>query len=240
MSGSTPGPERVDVGVYKDRWEIVLDGMRRMILTGEMEPGSKISETELAAKFAVSRGPIRESLRALEVAGLVIREPRKSSYVAPVRAADVEEVYCLREAVEVLAIQRSLTLHHDLVISDLQTQLERLEEVTSLAAQDTPQIVEADINFHDVFYRHSDHSRLQGVWHGFSDPLRIMMRLSSIRPDLVRTQGRAGHIAIAEAAIRGDIDACVKETRAHLDVAKTNVLAVLDSQQAPGVAAGPR
>lgn len=223
-----------DAGViYQDRWEVVLDGMRRMILTGEMAPGSKISETVLAEQFGVSRGPIRESLRALEVAGLVIREPRKSSYVAPVRAADVEEIYSLREAVEVLAVRRALTLNADAVATELQARLENFDDVAAVAEnQDVSQVVEVDIAFHDVFYKAADHQRLQAVWQSFNDPLRIMMRLSSLRANPEWNRGKSGHTAIATAAANGDIDACVEATRAHLDIARANVLAFVNEQDA--------
>jgi GntR family transcriptional regulator of gluconate operon len=219
--------------VYQDRWEVVLDGMRRMILSGEMAPGSKIREAELAERFRVSRGPIRESLRALEVMGLVVREPRRPSYVAPVRASDVEEIYSLREAVEVLAIRKSLTLNPDVVVRELQVRLEQFEDAASASDQDASRIVEADIHFHEVFYAASDHHRLQSVWQTFNDPLHIMMRLSSLRADPAWREAKGGHIAIASAAVKGDIEGCVEATRAHLDTAKSIVLAFVNQQDRP-------
>ncbi|CAN5345660.1 GntR family transcriptional regulator [soil metagenome] len=231
MTISSPGAGKDGGIIYQDRWEVVLDGMRQMILTGQMAPGSKIRETELAEHFGVSRGPIRESLRALEVAGLVIREPRKSSYVAPVRASDVEEVYSLREAVEVLAIRRALTLHPDTVVRQLQTHLEQFEDAVAMVDQETSRIVEADIHFHDVFYHAADHQRLQSVWQSFNDPLRIMMRLSSQSADPAWRQAKGGHIAISAAAVNGDIEGCVEATRAHLDAAKTLVLEFVNQQE---------
>jgi GntR family transcriptional regulator of gluconate operon len=217
--------------VYQDRWEVVLGGLRRMILDGELAPGSKIRETALAEHFGVSRGPIRESLRALEVAGLVVREPRKSTYVAPVRARDVEEVYSLREAVEVLAIRRALALQPESVVERLQTHLERFEEAVAAPDQEPSRIVEADIHFHDVFYEAADHQRLRAVWMSFNDPLRIMMRLSSRRADPAWRQAKGGHIAIADAAAAGDVEGCVEATRAHLDAAKSLVLEFVSRQE---------
>jgi DNA-binding GntR family transcriptional regulator len=215
--------------VYQDRWEVVLEGMRQMILDGELAPGSRIRETELAEHFGVSRGPIRESLRVLEGAGLITREPRKSSFVALVRASDVEEVYTLREVVEVLAVRRALELRPESVVRELRVRLDEFEQAI-LSNAPASRIVEADINFHDVFYAGSAHHRVQSVWRSFNDPLRIMMRLSSMQSDPEWRREKGGHDSIMSTAADGDIEGCIDATRAHLAEAKMRVLEYVEKQ----------
>jgi GntR family transcriptional regulator of gluconate operon len=203
-----------------------------MILDGELAPGSRIRETELAQHFGVSRGPIRESLRVLEVVGLVTREPRKSSYVALVRASDVEEVYTLREAVEVLAVRRALELQPGSVLQALSVRLSEIEQAISSDAP-ASRLVEADIDFHDVFYSFAAHQRLQAVWRSINDPLRIMMRMSSMQNDPEWRRDKGGHAAIVDTAAKGDVEGCVEATRSHLAEAKARVLEQVDRQATP-------
>jgi GntR family transcriptional regulator, gluconate operon transcriptional repressor len=209
---------------YQDRWEIVRDEMRNMILTGEMPLGSKISEVELAERFGVSRGPIRESLRSLEYLGLVVREPRKSAHVVSLRASDVEELFALREAIEVLAVKRSLELNRDSVVSALQASLREPEKETASAAERGLQMVEADIRFHGIFYEAAENQRLLSIWGNLTDSLSMMMRLSSFLIEPAWRESRGDHTDIANAAIMGDIDGCAEATLAHLDKVRKNVL----------------
>ena len=214
-----------DVGmIYQDRWEVVRDQMRNMILTGEMPLGSKISEVELAERFKVSRGPIRESLRSLEYLGLVVREPRKSAYVVSLEESDVEELFALREAIEVLAVRRSLELNRDAVISALKASPHEPDETPVSEEERGLQMVEADLRFHSIFYEAAENQRLLSVWRSLTDSLSMTMRLSSFLIEPAWRESRADHVEIADAAIRGDIDGCVEATVAHLDKVKNNVL----------------
>lgn len=216
--------------IYQDRWEVVRDQMRNMILTGEMPLGSKIREVELAERFGVSRGPIRESLRSLEYLGLVVREPRKSAHVVSVRVNDVEELFALREPIEVLAVRRSLELNRESVVSALQASLRELEEITASGDERESQMVEADIRFHGVFYEAAENQRLLSVWKNLNDSLSMMMRLSSRPNEPAWRESMGGHIDIANAAMMGDVDGCVEATRAHLDQARRNVLRLVPTQ----------
>ncbi|HAN71348.1 MAG TPA: hypothetical protein DCQ36_07125 [Actinobacteria bacterium] len=217
--------------VYRERWEVVTEEIRRRIVTGEMLPGSRIRETELAEGFGVSRGPVREALRILEVAGLVLRVPRHGSYVAPVRRRDVDELYTLRASIEELAVRRALRRADAGLAAQLGRAVERLE--MALTTEAPFEVVESDIDFHSTFYRHADHDRLVAVWATLADPLRILMRLSSRRsdPDWSTTVG--GHLLIASAAREGDEDACVEATLDHLEHARSLVLSFVEQQEIP-------
>ena len=212
--------------IYQDRWEVVRDEMRNMILSGEMPLGSKISEVELAERFKVSRGPVRESLRSLEYLGLVVREPRRSAHVVSLQESDVEELFALREAIEVLAVKRSLELNHESVVRALKESPPELEEKPIASEEQEVQMVEADLRFHSIFYEAAKNQRLLTVWRSLTDSLSMTMRLSSFLIEPAWRESRFDHIDIADAAIRGDTDACVEATRAHLAKVKRNVLSV--------------
>ena len=79
--------------------------LRRAIIAGELAPGAKLRQEELADRFAVSRIPVREALRLLESDGLVVFDPNKSARVAPISVADLREIYEMRIAAETLALR---------------------------------------------------------------------------------------------------------------------------------------
>lgn len=219
-SASTPGRP-----VYHERSEIVQEEIRRRILAGEMAPGSSIPETELAESLGVSRGPVREALRALEAKGLVSRQPRRTAIVMPVTKQDVDEIYSLRAELECLAIRIAIERNHAFLALDLQRALKRLEAAEREA--DGAALSEADISFHGAFYRHSGHSRLTAAWDALEDPLRLMMRMTNDVAD-GHPSPSAGHEEIATSAIRADIQGAQAATRRHLDLARARLEAILD------------
>ena len=86
------GELKMDVNEYLPLRDVVFNTLRQAILTGEMEPGERLMEIQLANKLGVSRTPIREAIRKLELEGLVIMMPRKGAEVAHITVNDMREV----------------------------------------------------------------------------------------------------------------------------------------------------
>ena len=93
--------------------EIVLESLREQIINGILQPQEKLVEAEIARKFGLSRGPVREALRQLAVEGLVDYCPNKGCTVALLSPQDAYEVFFLRGSLEKLAIQKSNCLLSD-------------------------------------------------------------------------------------------------------------------------------
>lgn len=112
-----------------------LEGLRHAIVDGELRPGQRVLQEEIAENLGVSVAPVREALRALEQEGQVVYRPRRGYFVTELRAADLEEIYELRQVLEERAARRALpTLDGDA--------LDRIE----LAARDCADAVErADV-----------------------------------------------------------------------------------------------
>jgi len=83
---------------------IVAEHLRKQIVTGELAPGQRLNETDLASRLNVSRPPIREALRILENEHLVVNIPRKWTNVSEISIEDLQEVYQAREMLEYYAI----------------------------------------------------------------------------------------------------------------------------------------
>ena len=83
---------------------VVLDTVRTRILTGELKPGSKINESDVASRLGISRSPVREAFRVLEREGLIVTLPRKGSYITDISLQDLRELFEIRVLLECYAI----------------------------------------------------------------------------------------------------------------------------------------
>jgi DNA-binding GntR family transcriptional regulator len=122
--------------------------LRDEILSGRLDPGSFVNQVHVARQLKISRGPLREALRLLENEGLVVSEQNRRSRVAPLTAADAEDLYCLRSVTEALAIRISAPL---LTPDDIAGMREAFDAMNGAeAASDVPAWQEAHRRFHST------------------------------------------------------------------------------------------
>src|SRR5450759_4090273 len=93
---------------HKQLWESIADALRDEILDGRLPAGSRLVETELADRFGVSRGPVRDALAELARAGLALDLPRRGTFVSSLTEEDREEVYVIRRAIEEAAVGKAI------------------------------------------------------------------------------------------------------------------------------------
>jgi DNA-binding GntR family transcriptional regulator len=93
-----------DRSEIKSLMTVVLDNIRRRILTGEFRPGQKINESEIAVNLGISRSPVREAFRILERDGLITTLPRKGSCITDISLKDLKELFEIRKILECYAL----------------------------------------------------------------------------------------------------------------------------------------
>ena len=98
----------LNMDAYLPLRDVVFNTLREAILKGELKPGERLMELQLASKLGVSRTPIREAIRMLEQEGLAVTMPRKGAEVAKMTLKDMEDVLEVREALDELAAENSL------------------------------------------------------------------------------------------------------------------------------------
>ena len=96
---------RVTMNEYLPLRDVVFNTLRQAILRGELEPGERLMEIQLAERLGVSRTPIREAIRKLELEGLVLMIPRKGAEVAKISEKSLKDVLEVRRSLEELAIE---------------------------------------------------------------------------------------------------------------------------------------
>ncbi len=138
--------------------DVVFNTLRQAILRGELEPGERLMEIQLAKKLGVSRTPIREAIRKLELEGLVVMIPRKGAEVARITEKDMKDVLEVRGTLEELAVTLACKNISKQVIEDLKMANKLFE--AAIVSKDVVKIVDADVHFHDVIYFATDNQRL--------------------------------------------------------------------------------
>jgi DNA-binding GntR family transcriptional regulator len=117
------------------------------IVDGRLAPGATLSQVQLAHQLGVSRTPLREALRLLERDGLIHAEANRRVVVAPLSAADLEEVYAMRITLESLAVNLSVPALSDADVVAMQHDWDEMERFA--AAEDYPSWHEPHQRFHD-------------------------------------------------------------------------------------------
>lgn len=152
----------IDFEVTMDEYlplrDVVFNTLRRAILRGELKPGERLMEIQLANKLGVSRTPIREAIRKLELEGLVLMIPRRGAEVAEITEKNLRDVLEVRCALEELAVQLACDRMDADGIASLKEAARKFREV--LDSDDITQIAQADVLFHDIIYTATDNDRL--------------------------------------------------------------------------------
>ncbi|MGN0514567.1 MAG: GntR family transcriptional regulator [Lachnospiraceae bacterium] len=148
----------ISTNEYLPLRDVVFDTLRQAILKGDMEPGERLMEITLANKLGVSRTPIREAIRKLELEGLVHMIPRKGAVVASISEKDMRDVLEVRITLEELAVKLAIKNMTDEDIEALRQASKDFEN--AVISHDVVTIVEADVAFHDIIYNKTQNNRL--------------------------------------------------------------------------------
>ncbi len=152
---------KVSVNEYLPLRDIVFNSLRKAILKGELEPGERLMEKQLAEKMGVSRTPIREAIRKLELEGLVIMVPRKGAEVAMITEQDIKDVLEVRAALESLAVKLACQRMEKQDINNL---LAVNDAFTGAAKRhDVETVIKKDVEFHDTIYAATNNNKLVGM-----------------------------------------------------------------------------
>lgn len=147
----------------------VTTKLREAILKGEFKMGERLVQEEWAEKLGVSRMPIREALRQLEVEGLVQIEPRRGAIVTPVSVEDIEEIYYLRAILEGTAVEKSLPYLEKEDIEELERLVNQMVQLKA-DGEDVALYMELNSKFHQVLKSGCPwrriHSMIETLWKG--------------------------------------------------------------------------
>lgn len=157
---------------HKTLRDWVFECLRTSIISGDLAPGQRIVEADLAKQLDVSKSPVREAILQLKQDGLVIDAPKgRGVVVAPLKPSDVREIYAVREALEGLAVRILAADPQPERLAPLRAAVEKMRQ--ALAENDLRRQFEHDVEFHTALCAATGNRRLQDLF-------------SSLRPDLQR------------------------------------------------------
>lgn len=149
---------KVNLNEYLPLRDVVFNALREAIIKGDFVAGERLMEKQLAERMGVSRTPIREAIRKLELEGLVVMVPRKGAEVASVTGKDISDVLEVRATLEALAVRLACKKMSDQDFDELVA----VNEAFKAAAKEknVPAIIEKDVEFHDVIFHASENEKL--------------------------------------------------------------------------------
>ncbi len=200
--------------VHKQLWESIADQLRDEILDGRLPAGSRLVETDLADRFGVSRGPIRDALRELARGGLAVDLPRRGTFVSSLTETDLEEVYVIRRALEEAAVRLAIRKASE---SDVAALFDTLGEVeAAYGGEDLAAAWEADMAFHRAYCRLSGNGRIVAMFDHLASQTVLLMRTAlAARASLGWTPPVGLHREIAAAIASRDVERAISAVGAH-------------------------
>ena len=204
----------VKMDEYLPLRDVVFNTLREAILRGELKPGERLMEIQLANKLGVSRTPIREAIRKLELEGLVLMIPRKGAEVAQITEKSLRDVLEVRRALENLAVQLACLRMSPQTLADLKAAARVFEEI--LGGEDVTAVAEADVAFHDVIYMATDNQRLISLLNNLREQM-YRYRVEYLKKKECHKQLFWEHQEIIRAIEAGEIDVATKITEQHID-----------------------
>ena len=218
----------LNMNAYLPLRDVVFNTLREAILKGDLKPGERLMELQLASKLGVSRTPIREAIRMLEQEGLAVTTPRKGAEVAKMTLKDMEDVLEIRDALDELAVRIACQKITD-------EQLKQLEDVKELFEKNTQtnnvkNIAEADVSFHDVIYEATGNPKLVTLLNNLREQV-YRYRVEYIKDPKNYPTLIAEHEAILDSLKNRDVKNAVEAMHVHVANQAEAVKMVIQEQE---------
>ena len=198
---------------HKPLREIVYEELKRQIMVGEIAPGTRMMEVELAEEMGVSRTPVREAIRKLEKEGLVTIEPRRGAYASDISAKDMVDILEVRQDLEGMAAGIAAQKITDEGRIELENIARKYKE--SVDKEDIEEIIKNDEAFHKYIVGLSGNKTLIKM---VSQVQELALRFRYIYyEDFSRFKNQPSeHQAIVDAIAGGDVAGARKYAEEHL------------------------
>lgn len=194
--------------------DVVFQKIRKAILKGELVPGERLMEIGLANRLGVSRTPVREAIRKLELEGLVVMTPRKGAVVAGITEKNLRDVLEVRRALEELAIELACRRMNAGMVDELRLAQENFKAaIQSGVAMD---IAKTDEMFHDIIFNGTQNERLIMLLNNLREHM-YRYRLEYIKDADTREALIAEHEQILTAIGNNEAAKAKEWIRAHID-----------------------
>jgi DNA-binding GntR family transcriptional regulator len=211
----TPRPRAVDVERAVAQW----------ILEGELSAGQKLTEQEVAERLGVSRGPVREALRALAEAGLLQIEPNRGAFVRKVDLKEALEIHDIYSALEELATRAAARSLSGAQVEELKSLVESMDAAAE--AEDLDRYYALNLGFHQRLVEGSGNARLLSIYSRLLNELHLFRRFGLMQRGQMQRSNHE-HRQILRKIAAGDPEGAAEAMRTHTSERRRQMLAKSD------------
>jgi DNA-binding GntR family transcriptional regulator len=203
---------------------LAYESIKKSILEGNLGPDVRLTEESLSQQLGISKSPIREALNGLQNEGLIRIEPRRGAYLRRFSIKEVEDLYNLREALEVYAV--SVARITPELIEELKSSVERTKKY--LISHDKIRHIEEDTRFHGIIAKATDNQELCRVLGNIQNQIWLL-RCQTY--NLSSSSAPRTHAAILHAFEQGDREKAQIAMREHINLVRERLLEFLRAAQ---------
>lgn len=211
----------IEENAYLPLRDVVFQTLRQAILKGELKPGERLMEMKLAECLGVSRTPIREAIRKLELEGLVVMVPRKGAAVANITEKDTQDVLEVRRILEMFAVEMACQRITRKQLSELKEASLAFE--AAKGSMDLIRIAESDMKYHEIIYEATQNERLVQMLNHLRENM-YRYRIEYLKDPNYYDSLVAEHQQILEAISKGDTTKAREIMSRHIDNQKFAVI----------------
>lgn len=205
---------------------LVGEAVEKLILSGELPPGSKLNEVTLAERFGVSRGPLREGFRLLEESGLIRQEKNRGAFVREVAIEEAADIYEVRAGLDATA-GRLLAARIDAVqLARLRDAAERMQQAA--VANDVDGFHALNLAFHDQIVAMTANRSLMEVYRRLVKQLTLFRRRNLLAPQAIPNFADE-HSAIVDCLAAGDGPGAAELLYRHAEGGRRRMLSLHQS-----------
>ena len=212
---------KIDMDEFLPLRDVVFNTLRKAILTGQLKPGERLMEVHLANKLGVSRTPIREAIRKLELEGLVIMIPRRGAEVAQITEKSLKDVLEVRRALDVLSVELACERITQEGMEELEKACQEFAGATK--GKDASVIAMADVKLHDIIVDATGNQRLKQLVNNLSEQM-YRYRFVYIKDESQHEKLIAEHREIYEGILAKDKERAAMAARTHIDNQEKSII----------------
>jgi DNA-binding GntR family transcriptional regulator len=206
----------------------LADLLAAAVVRGDLKPGERLIEADLAAQFDVSRGPVRSALSTLHRLGLVEMRPKRGMVVVELTSSDVRDLYEVRIALERAAVER-LTSLSDLDWSALRGRIQELEDADRKGNSEAA--TQSSLGFHHNLVELAGNKRLLRAWQAHSDLIKLAIYMRQSAGGTVATDPLLhDHQALVDALVARDSARAVPLIVSHLEATRDDLVRILEAE----------
>lgn len=210
----------------KSMREKVYDTLKQMIIDGVIKPGERIIETEYSNKFQISRTPIREAIRMLELEGLVESQTTGGVIVKTLTREEISEIYKIRIALESLIIEEIIKKINNQDIKKLEKVLKNTKKAFEI--KDIEKVFSLFTEFNQILYDIASLPKVTGMINNINLYLKRFRKLSIDNPSR-KEEAFEDHIQILEAIKNKELSTAISINRMHLEKSMNFILSKLSA-----------